>query len=311
VSAVGFSTSVAFIILITAGITAGLGLDSILTAYSNSVESAGDEQSDRMEEQIYTDIVILNFSASANATYDFSTGAQVDKWAAKYKKEPSNPPSTGPFIDGEDNFGGGDYTDIQTSNDNRADTDIDNGKYATHHFLFTISEDPATIYNLSVLWEGYGKQHPSYVYIWNYDALDWELIGIGTSTSSDNIVSKDLTVNSADPSVYLEAGNLHLVATSYESSGKQKLYTDYVRVFVSTGGLWVKNIGETTLDPDYAVLFDNSAYIDSSKYSSNVDGGYWDPTEVLRIAYDASTSISHLFKVTTGNGISDSYYYAP
>lgn len=284
-----------------------------LDEYTGEVQEAVEEQSDRIAEEIYTDIVILNYSTPTNMTYDFSTGKRVDKWAAEKKGESTNPPSTGPLISGESDFSPAEYDAIDTSNDNQwADTAIDDDMYATHHFLFTISEDPATIYNLSVLWEGYGTQHPSYVYIWNYDASDWELIGIGTLTEPDNIISKDLTVNSANPPTYIDdSGYLHLVATSYESGGKQKLYTDYVRVFVSTGGLWVKNIGETTLDPSYAVLFDNYEYVEPSTYSATVNGDYWDPTEVLRIAYNAPTSISHLFKVTTGNGVSDSYYYAP
>jgi len=310
---VGFSTSAAFIILATTAITVGLGLLGVQNAYSDNVKSAGEEQRDRMADEIYTDIVILNYSTPGNVTYDFSTGAQVDKWAAWNQSTPTNPPSTGPFIPGERDItdGGGNYQTIATSNNVRHSTQININHYATHHFLFIISEDPSTIYNLSLLWEGYATQYPTYVYIWNYDASDWEMIGIGTP-GSDNVVSKDLTVNSANPPTYIDGnGYLHLLATTYASSGNMYLRTDYVRINVSTGGLWVKNIGETTLDPSYAVLFDNSMYIGPSTYSATVDGDYWDPTEILRIAYNASTSISHLFKVTTGNGVSDSYYYAP
>lgn len=308
----GFSTSVVFLLIFTTGMAIGAGLYTTQSEYSSEVQGATDEQATRMTEQIYTDIEILNYSIYVNRTYDFSTGAQVDKWAAEKTDELTNPPSTGPFISDERNFDIDDYNAISVfpPNNNRADTTIDVNRYAIHHFLFTIYEAPEAIFNLSIYWEGYAEQYPTYVYIWNY-ASGWELIGIGTSTSSDNVITKDFTVNNANIANYIdEYGYLHLVATSYASIARQELYTDFVRVFTEIGGLWVKNTGEITLEPDHAVLFDNSAYVASSQYATNMAGEYWEPGEILVIKYNPDPG-SHLFKVTTENGVSDSYRYEP
>lgn len=307
----GFSTSAAFIILVTAGVTAALGLQGAFSTYSSDVEGSSAEQSARMTEQIYTDIKIVNYSTYVNRTYYFDSGsAQVDKWAAWNDSQPTNPPPNGPFIPGEVNFANNQYNQLANPTNSYADTSIDNGRYAIQHFFFTIYENPEAIFNLSVYWEGYGTQNLSYVYIWNYYG-GWELIGIGTSTSSDNLITKDLTVNNADISDYIDKyGYLHLLVTSYESSGNQRLRTDFIKVFTEVGGLWVENTGETILDPLHAVLFDNSAYVPPSRYVTNMRSGYWDPTEILVLKYNPSPG-SHLFKVTTENGVTDSYIYAP
>lgn len=303
----GFSTSAVFLLLFTAGIATGSGLFATLRGYTDKVQEVADEQSDRMADEMHTAIAILNYSTYANKTYDFWTGQRTDKWAAEKRDELTNPPSTGPFIFDERDLSDP-YNDLRDSNNVWAVRSIDTNKYGTHHFLFTISEDPDTIFNLSVLWEGYGDQTSSYLYIWNYHALSWELIGIGTSNSSDNIVSKDLTINSATIANYIDgSGYLHLVATTYEGSGRRELYTDYVRVFVEAGGLWIKNTGKTTLDPLYVLLFDNSAYIASSQYSTSMPTEYWEPKEVLVLKYNPAPG-SRLFKAAAENGVTDSYY---
>jgi archaellum component FlaG (FlaF/FlaG flagellin family) len=308
----GFSTSAAFILLLTAGLTIGLGFNSILNVYSTTIERAAEEQSNRIADEVYTNIVILSYSLPVNVTYDFSAGRRIDKWAAWNQSTSTNPPDSGPFIPGERDFSDNEYNGIAAPGGGQAITPISVNHYATNHFLFIISQNPETIFNLSVLWEGYGENDASYVYIWNYGASNWELIGVGASTVSNNVVFKDLTVNNANPSDYINRnGYLHLLALSYANTGNQNLHTDYARVFLSMGGLWVKNIGETTLDPTYAILFDDSNYIDPNKYLISVDGGYWNPGEVIRVTYNASMTSGHLLKITTGNGVSDSYYYIP
>ena len=302
----GFSASAAFFLLLTTGLAMGMSLYTTRGGHIEEIQKAEAEFAAKMDEEIHTSITILKYDIPDNYTYDFTTGRQADKWAARKPDEPTNPPSTGPFIYDETEFSGGMYDDIEASDDDRANTGITNKRYATHHFIFTIDEDPADIYNLSVLWEGFGTQNPAYVYIWNYDSQSWELIGVGTDTSSDNVITKDFIVGDYDLAGYIDAsGYLHMVALSYETSGTQRLRTDFVRVNVSIGGVWIQNTGETTLDPDYVMLFSDGAAVPQQLYSVFVDGGYWDPGEVLRISYN-STDVGEI-KVTVENGATDTF----
>lgn len=302
----GFSTSAVFFLLLTTGLAMGMSLYTTRGEHIEEIQKAEAEFTAKMDEEIHTSITILKYDIPYNYTYDFTIGRQADKWAARKPDELTNPPSTGPFIYDETEFSGDMYDDIEASDDDSANTDITNKRYATHHFIFTINEDPADIYNLSVLWEGFGTQNPAYVYIWNYDSQSWELIGVGTDTSSDNVITKDFIVGDYDLAGYIDAsGYLHMVALSYETSGTRRLRTDFVRVNVSIGGIWIQNTGETTLDPDYVMLFSDGAAVPQQLYSVFVDGGYWDPGEVLRISYN-STDVSEI-KVTVENGVTDTF----
>jgi hypothetical protein len=302
----GISTSTVFFLLLTAGLALGIGLLDAHTASHQEVQGSVAEGRDRLTDEVLTDIKILSFRTPIEVTYDFWTGQRVDKWAAEKPNELTNPPATGPFINDEVDLSDP-YNDIRSSNNVWAEFSITNNRYGVHHFLFTINQNPSRIFNLSVLWEGYGEYGPSYVYIWNYASSAWELVGIGYSTSSDNVVKKDLTVNSATPSRYIDSsGYLHLIATTFALGGDDELRTDYVRVFVSAGGIWVKNTGEKVLDPDYTVLFDNYDYVDEGSYTRSVDGGYWEPGEVLRLGYNPPAG-GRLFKVVAENGVADAY----
>ncbi|MCG7850062.1 MAG: hypothetical protein MIO93_12925, partial [ANME-2 cluster archaeon] len=163
-------------------------------------------------------------------TYDFSTGAGSDKWAYWKENEGSIPPSGGPTISGEAEFTS--YTEIASSDTSRYSTTITRNYYATHHFKFNITENPSTITNIFVLWEGFGTDNSSYLYIWN--APGWELVGSGSSESSDNIISTNFAANFDD---YIDAnGFLHLVSTSQRTASGSSTYylrTDYVKVNVT------------------------------------------------------------------------------
>jgi len=170
-------------------------------------------------------------ASSGETTYDFSTGEGSDKWAYEKQNEGSKPPSTGPTISGETEFTP--YTAIESSDDSRYQTAINKNDYATHHFNFTIMESPSNITDIFVLWEGYGTDNPSYLYIWNFNTPGWELVGNGSSTSNDNIISKNFTTNFDD---YIDAnGLLHLVSMSGWTMGMSTRYirTDYVKVDVT------------------------------------------------------------------------------
>lgn len=303
----GFSASAAFFLLITTGIALGVGLYTTRGEHITAIQDALEEQAAKMDQDIHTSITIVKYSPPGDVLYDFTTGRRVDKWAAYKSNEQTNPPSTGPFIDGETEFGNAMYNNIDTSDDDWASTSINNGLYATHHFLFTIPQNLSEIYNISVLWEGHGTANPAYVYIWNYASSAWELIGTAPILGSDNVVVKDLVTGSFSPADYVDSNNfLHIVALSQRSGPPANLRTDYVRVGVSYGGIWVENTGESTLDPEYLVLFDNGAFVSLPGSAFTVDGGYWEPGEILRVNYSLSV-LPRQVKVAAENGVSDTY----
>lgn len=302
----GFSTSAVFFLLFTSSVALGLEIYSLQVKHFDATKMFLDDRSVKMKDEIHTFIKIIKVTTSGSSYYDFATGRKIDKWAARKADEPVRPPSTGPFISGETEFSNNEYVKIGDSDNVRVSTDITTGSYATHHFIFTIDEDPSDIYNLSVLWEGYGTQNPSYLYIWNYASNGWELVGVGYSTNSDNILVKDFIVGRASISDYIDSsGYLHLVVMSYESGGNRKLNTDYVRVAVTTGGVWVQNTGDTILDPDYLMLFHNGVLVSELSYTASVDGGYWEPGEVVRLSYNPKAGDE--VKIVVDKGVSDVY----
>jgi len=189
-------------------------------------------------ETMYRDTVKYKLRAFAPGMhlYDFSTGAGIDKWAYEKSNEASNPPSTGPDIVDEYEFTN--YTEIATPDDVHYSTNIRSGggnRYATHHFNFSIDENPVVITNLYVEWEGYGTRSTSYLYIWNVSTSTWERIGSGLKRDEDNIISKNFVTDFEN---YIDgSGFLHVVAVTQRTGGGGKggtiLYTDYVKVEVT------------------------------------------------------------------------------
>ncbi len=102
-------------------------------------------------------------------------------------------------------------------------------KYRSQRFVFTLTEDPASISSLYVAWEGYSESADSILYIWNDVAGGWEEIGRHSSVAIDGIVSATFTSGITD---YIGAnGELHLVATGSKAKD-MVLYTDYVELVV-------------------------------------------------------------------------------
>ena len=165
-------------------------------------------------------------AGGGGGTYDFKTGAGVDKWAYEKPNVDELPPDN---LAGETPFGS--YTQIASPDDVRYGTSIDRDQYATHHFVFTINERSPS--SLAVGWEGYGTEDISHLYIWNWGTGVWELIGTGDATASDNTINKVFTVGTGN---YIDAtsGALHLIAMSLNEQGggggTEFLYTDFVKI---------------------------------------------------------------------------------
>ena len=94
--------------------------------------------------------------------------------------------------------------------------------------MFTISEDPATLKNLGVFWEGQVAGVAGgtiQVYLWNANTSSYTSVG---STISDTDVTLSL-VDTADPAQYVDASNgvTILVVNTGDTAGIQ---TDYVKI---------------------------------------------------------------------------------
>ena len=183
-------------------------------------------------------------------TYDFATGAGVDKWAFRYQIYPKSPdtndvPAT-EFV-GTPPDRKGEYTMI-SKDDHKMQKDSSNssGNYTAHRFVFNISESAESIVEIDVQWIGKGvtrdrgQDHGATLYIWNntntntgyYEQLDM------TSIRRRETLSGNITANTGD---YIDAyGNLTILvvqnANQSARRGRQlvsKLSTDYVKIDVT------------------------------------------------------------------------------
>jgi len=162
-------------------------------------------------------------------TYDYSTGAQVDKWA--YKGEGSSPPADGPDITGQAEVT--DYTLIESSNDVRDSYGpAAPGRRPYFNFKFTISETPSDITQLDLLFEGYPAAAGATVYLrlWNFGTLAWDQKAaiVATGGVDENFTA---TVTTLIENYINASGYLYFL--TQDGTNKGTLYCDYVKVDVT------------------------------------------------------------------------------
>jgi PGF-pre-PGF domain-containing protein len=164
--------------------------------------------------------------------YDYSTGAQVDKWAYSGDAGNDGPPAdnTTPSTD----IGEGNYAGIASSDDNNYTfTGIGSAiSNPTIRFYILISEDPASVTQLDYSWEGYGAAgQTAAFYIWNVTNSTWELVGSHTN-GTDTTISG--TKTSADVGNYIAPeGAVQLLAVN-ETNRATVISTDYIKVVVTS-----------------------------------------------------------------------------
>jgi hypothetical protein len=210
-----------------------------------SVAGAGDMDGDNVDDMvigapgadnnrgkcyIYGGFVII---PGGNITYNFSSGAGINKWFYHKNTETSAPPGSGPDITSEvelTSYFAIAYSDnVSTPKSPDSVNSGTNNRYNLHHFKFNINEPETAINSLTVLWEGYDTRRTSMFYIYNFGSSGWTSVGTGTSTTTDNIISTTYTSNIGN---YLNsAGRLDLVSTARDGNlVYYYLYTDYVKV---------------------------------------------------------------------------------
>ncbi|HJH26302.1 MAG TPA: hypothetical protein C5S37_05885 [Methanophagales archaeon] len=181
-------------------------------------------------------------------TYDFSTGAGLNKWAYK-PQVGAKPPATNdvPNIEFENlsNPKKNQYVKISTDN-RKAQSDSTNlsGYYAAHRFVFDIADKiPAeNIVEIGVLWNGKGthtdrEKSGATLYIWNATSSVYKELNT-TISGKEVYLTGEITVDCEN---CIDAtGNLTiLVEQNYNQTikGKKelvsKISTDYVKVDIT------------------------------------------------------------------------------
>ncbi|MBI4879023.1 MAG: agmatine deiminase family protein [Planctomycetes bacterium] len=135
----------------------------------------------------------VEVSGAPQSVYDFSTGAGVDRWGWGTQS------SSWSAVNGQRHpaavstaLSPAEYAALSSSNATGGDSDPNryiaptpsSSSESTHVFEFTIAENPATIQDIGVTWEGYGDACLQMeVYVWDGAASNW---GNGRGDSGQN-----------------------------------------------------------------------------------------------------------------------------
>ena len=189
-----------------------LSFDSVVNittaVYTGSFNMSNHSEGDYKVEVRATDFGELTGVSSRNfaylygapvvtvTTYDFATGAGVDKWAFM-KQHFATPPAVSNVPD--DEFTAEQYENIMVDDGTmQVDASSGNGFYAIHRFNFSIAEPEGSITKLDILWDGRGYHDlgisGATLYIWNFETKSYEQLNMSTDiyitlegTITDNI----------------------------------------------------------------------------------------------------------------------------
>ncbi len=193
----------------------------------------------------------LAISAAPQTVYDFSSGAGVDKWGWGYQtlnwsslQSVRRPAEASVEIE---SLQAGAYAKIAMSDADGGDTDVNryrapspsSGRETTHIFEFVITEEPDSILDIGVVWEGYGDACLQMeLYVWDTVEGNW---GDGTGLFGENRFMDNFAGNidaglhghvRDDFERYLDAGGLFTMLL-YGERSSQESFHDYVSVTVT------------------------------------------------------------------------------
>jgi hypothetical protein len=180
-------------------------------------------------------------------TYDFTTGAAIDKWAYRYQTD-AKPPAVNDVPDIEfvtaTKPNKDQYVKVSTDNHKmQSDSTDANDNYAAHRFVFDISQPVGDILTIEVLWNGKGTNknmdvlQGATLYIWNCTSGTYEELANMTSNRETYLTGEA----TAEIGSYIDAtGNLTVLVEQNSPQtviGKRslvsKLSTDYVKVDIT------------------------------------------------------------------------------
>ena len=176
----------------------------------------------------------LGFSASSKArwsdpisTYDFNSGAGVDRWAYGYEVDY--------ILQCSDTFpneelSGSEYNLIARGDNSYFDSgDPDRRDEAAIRYKIEIEENPLDITEITVLWTGYGSSFRDIeLYIWNYDSSSYKKLDENGNTEEFSLFGSVDT----DLQKYISPGG-YLTFLTYYTGSNENLYTDYVEVEIA------------------------------------------------------------------------------
>jgi len=169
-------------------------------------------------------------------TYDFATGAGIDKWAFR-KEHNATPPVTNDVPNIE--FTSREYGRI-SRDDHKMQRDFTrrSGYYAVHRFKFDIAEPVGNVVEIEVLWTGAGTHTDknavkgTTLYIWNSSSSVYEELNTTINGKVVYLAGK-ITENVGN---YIDTtGNLTILVKQNSSQGRKasKISTDYVKIDVT------------------------------------------------------------------------------
>jgi hypothetical protein len=184
-----------------------------------------------------TSLLIILFLLSCSTveanvtTYDYATGAGVDKWI--YKQEVSSqPPATNdvPNIEMV-----GKYAKFSLNDGQLEKGRTNGGMYPALRFQFTIQEDITDIKEIYVFWNGLFKRRGGpaggKLYIWNFTSGSYELFGSTTLDNTEVDLTTTITTNTAD---YIDGnGYLHIISVGNDTNNRAETKTDYINVDIT------------------------------------------------------------------------------
>ena len=187
--------------------------------------------------------VDMTVTPPITTTYDFTTGAGLDRWAYRYQTDAKPAANDVPDIEFMSNTNPKKDQYVKISTDNRKmqsdSTDLE-GYYAAHRFVFDVAQPVEDILTIEVLWNGKGahtdkKKSGATLYIRNgagYEEL------ASTTSNKEVYLSAELTGGFGN---YIDANGYLTVLVEQNSAqtvkGKKEyvstLSTDYVKVDIT------------------------------------------------------------------------------
>ncbi len=186
--------------------------------------------------RLWIDYIYLN--ASPTTTYDFKgiTSPSYTHNATEFSYATKNVP----LWHGNE-LSTTCYNAISNSDDSWCSHSPDlNNLHQFFQFHFKINENPSEITRIDYYWEGYSDAASSELYIYDFSSNSWEYLGTGSSRAIDNIISGSLISGLQN---YVSESYIHLMAiTATPVNQINHLYTDYVYINVSVGGVEEKEL---------------------------------------------------------------------
>ncbi|MFH0978154.1 MAG: Ig-like domain-containing protein [Candidatus Woesearchaeota archaeon] len=178
-------------------------------------------------------VLVTSYNRTGTVEYNFTSYSAKGHSAFYSDSAGSQPPASGPSINGEAVFTAAAYNALNKSDDSRADFGNVND-FRSHRFQFRINETSAIMTKLGFYYEGYdagGDVYPLQFFLWDFSQQSWVYLGEHLSYTTDGIIT---ATKSSSLASYVNSSHYLDIAVVTGNPGSAKtLYTDYVYVNVT------------------------------------------------------------------------------